>query len=246
MKSMCAKNNSKSVDFKTFGSKGSSLGKYQQTMVGSKSLLSLIVYELFEMFVTPVPGSVGTQMRKCLYPYLFASCTSNLTSGKNISTSRPKSIYIGSNVSIGEDVFLSVKKRGGVIRLDDNSIVGEKTVISCSGGEVRIGAGSQVENNCRLGSMLGLQIGKCCHIGSFTYIIGGAHAFNRVDIPIIDQPLACRGETIIADNVRIGKRVTVRDGLRIGEGARIEDDSLVLHDVPAGKRVSGVYTDRTA
>ncbi len=243
---MRAKNTSKSVDFKTFANHGSPLGKYQQTMVGSTGILALIVYELFEMFVTPVPGNIGLLLRRCLYPYFFASCAGNLKSGKNISAARPNSIYIGENVSIGERVSLSVKKSGGVIRLDDDSLLGAETVISCNGGEVRIGAGSQVQKHCRLGSMLGLQIGKNCHIGSFTYIIGGAHAFDRVDIPIIDQPLACRGETIIADNVHIGERVTIRDGLRIGNGACVENDSLVLHDVPAGKRVSGVYTDRTA
>ncbi len=239
---MSVKNTGKGVDFKTFANHGSPLAKYQQTMVGSTGLLALVVYEMFEMFVTPVPGRVGLYLRRFLYPYFFASCAGKLRCGKNIAVSRPRSIYIGENVTIGDRASLSIKKSGGVIRLGDGSVLGEETVISCSGGEVSIGAGSEIEENCRLGSMLGLQIGKCCRIGSFTYIIGGAHAFDRVDIPIVDQPLSCRGETIIRDNVRIGKRVTIRDGVRIGEGACIADDSLVLHDIPAGERVSGVYT----
>ena len=219
---------------------GSALRKYQQTVTGGDSWLALVKYEFIECCVTPVPGCLGRFLRSVFYPFLFASCSCTAKIGKNLTLQQPSKISLAARVVIEDLVTLNVKGQGEGIIIKEDVRVGVKNILSCPGGLVIIGAGTIIESQCRLGSLKGLIIGHSCYIGPRAYLIGAAHAFDRLDIPIIQQPQTCRGETIIGDHVKIGSGVTILDGVRIGNRAYIADGSLVLNDVPDDVSVQGV------
>jgi acetyltransferase-like isoleucine patch superfamily enzyme len=219
---------------------GNPVRKYQQTVIGVDGWLTLLVYELVECCITPVPGCLGRFFRSVFYPFIFASFSRTGKIGKNLTIHQPVKISIADRVIVEDFVTLKVKGEGEGISLHKDVCVGGKCIISCSGGTIVIGEGTVVEKECRLGTLKGLFIGECCHIGSRTYMTGASHAFDRLDVPIIQQAKTCRGETIVGDHVKIGCGVTILDGVKIGNYACIADGSLVLKDVAAFSSVQGV------
>ena len=219
---------------------GSVLQKYRRATVGSKGLMFLVAYELIIAGTGSLPGNLGTRLRSIFYSMLFMQVGKNLIIGRNCSMKRPHLIEIENNVMLGDNVSLDVKRDGLGIRICDDVVVGPGTIFSCPGGRIILGKETKTGRCCRLGSLLGLTVGKGCTIGDYTYIVGAGHKFDSLDRPIIDQPLTCKGPNFIGDNVTIGDEVTVLDGVQIGENVHVASGSLVISDIAAGSRVSGV------
>jgi len=213
---------------------------YQIAVTGRASLGLLLLHELIQCCVTPIPGKAGSVLRSLFYPLVFKNFARSAVTGKDLSLYQPGKIRVAAHAIIEEGVSFNVKRRGVGITVGKAVHIGKFTILSCPGGQIIIEDGSVIGANCRLGSLLGLEIGKGCFIGRGSYVIGAAHAYKSVDIPITKQPLTCRGKTIIADEVRIGNNVTIRDGVTINKGARIGDGALVLRDVAEKTVVQGV------
>jgi len=203
-------------------------------------LYDLFFYEFIECCISPIPGKLGRFLRSFFYPALFQRCSRSVNIEKNLTIYQPSKICLSANVEIEESVTLNVKGSGQGIILKDKVKIEKETILSCPGGKIIIGEGTKIGQKCRLGSLLGLEIGQNCIVGKESYLIGAAHSYSSVDEPIIQQPLTCRGKTIIGDNVNIGSGVTIRDGIRIGNGATIANGSLVLIDVAGDTNVKGV------
>ena len=77
----------------------------------------------------------------------------------------------------------------------------------------------------------GLRIGNNCLIGGGSLICGVNHGFERLDIPIREQPTESRPITI-GDNVWLGMGTIVLPGVSIGRGAVIGAGSVVTKDIP--------------
>lgn len=219
---------------------GNPVRKYQQAVVGVDSWFLFVLYELIECCITPVPSIIGRFLRSFFYPYIFNFFSRTGKIGRDITIHQPCKISIFDGVVIKDNVTLKVKGEGKGIILQENVFVGEKSIISCSGGIINIGIQTRVDKECRLGTFKGLRIGNNCQVGNQTYITGAGHAYSRLDLPMIQQDKVCRGETIIGDHVIIGARVTILDGVKIGDYAQIADDSLVLHDVAPCSFAKGV------
>ncbi len=219
---------------------GSVVHRYRQTVVGKQGWGKLLLYEFVELFIQPFAGQIGKYGRRVFMPFLLANFGSKVNIGINVAMRRPGCISIGSHVKLSDSVTLNIKDDGLAIILEDNVIVGEQTIFSCIGGELSIGEETVIGDRCRLGSKMGLTVGRNCAIGRKTYIVGASHAYNRLDKPIIDQNITCKGPSFIGDSVTIGQGVTLLDGVRIGDHAVICDGSLVNHDVEPGWMVGGV------
>jgi acetyltransferase-like isoleucine patch superfamily enzyme len=219
---------------------GSSLHKYKLATVGDRGYLRLALYEVLLLAAGSMAGGIGISLRRLCYPLLFRYVGSSVVFGLDCSFRRPHCIELGDNVSLGAQVALDVKDEDATIILGSNVTVGEATIFSCPGGRLSIGEGTVIGHYSRLGSLMGLTIGRGCAIGDYTYIVGAGHASDSLERPIIEQPTTCRGPSRIGDRVAIGDRVTVLDGITIGDGARVESGSLVVRDVPPESRVAGV------
>jgi serine O-acetyltransferase len=86
----------------------------------------------------------------------------------------------------------------------------------------------------------GLYIGHIggVHISPFAIIGKNCDIAHRVTIGA--SGMGRQGAPVIGDNVYIGTGATLVGGLKIGDGARIAANTLVIDDVPAGATVMGV------
>jgi acetyltransferase-like isoleucine patch superfamily enzyme len=219
---------------------GSMFRRYCETTVGNYCLSDLVKYELVTMMINAAPCRMRQAARRHLYPLIFGHVGRRTIFGEKLIIRRPNRITIGNDVSIEDEVSLDVKGEGEGITIANGVTIGAGTIVSCTGGYIRIGGGTRIGRRCRLGSSLGLEIGEHAVFGDECYLVGAAHAYDRKDIPIIDQPLTCRGPNHVGNQVRIGKGVTVRDGVRIGDDAIVKDDALVINDVPDNAVVAGI------
>lgn len=70
-------------------------------------------------------------------------------------------------------------------------------------------------------------------------VIGGNHAFDRIDIPINQQGEGKQGTIIIEDDVWIGASAIILTGITIGKGSIIAAGSVVTKDVKPYSIVGG-------
>lgn len=220
---------------------GGTFQKYRSIATGmDRGIAFFLLNEMVIMLATSFPGMLGNKLRRLSYSLLCQEIGSTVHIGRECSLRRPQYITIKDGTRLGDGVSLDVKNDGKGIVLGKNVTVGHSTLFSCPGGIITIGEGATIGNYCRLGSLEGLTLGKNVTIDDASYIVGAGHAFDSLDIPIIKQNIVCKAPNFIGDDVVIGKRVTVLDGVTIGAGAQIKDDSLVNRNVPAAAVYSGV------
>lgn len=220
-------------------SQGSTLQKYRSTVVGNQSAIKFLLYEFSSTLLCPLPGTFGIRMRQLLMPFLFGYFGPKVIIRHNVTFRRPYQIRLGKGVFIESGVLLDVKSNTGLIDIHDDVHIGKNTILSCPGGTITIGKGTCIGEKCRLGSLEGLNIGKHSILNDSVCIIGAGHAHSSPDLPIIKQPLTCKGPTIINDYVEIEKEVTVLDGIQIGTRAKIVAKSFINKNIASNDTASG-------
>lgn len=222
------------------GQKGSPLATYRNLVIGEGGNAQLFLYECINFVCIPLKGWFGILIRRLMLPLIIGKAGKKLTIGANCTFRNGKKIIIGDHVVLEDDVSLDVKPGEKSMVLRDRVKIGSRTILNCGGGVIDVGEDSNIGSFCRLGVLEGLTIGRCCNMGDQSCISGAAHDFSRTDIPIIQQPLTCKGHTSIGDFVTIGERVTLLDGVSIGNNVTILSDSLVNRNIDDGLVVSGV------
>lgn len=84
-----------------------------------------------------------------------------------------------------------------------------------------------------------IYIGNYVMIAHNVMIIGGNHAYERVDIPIMLQGDGKQGDIIIEDDVWIGAGSIILTGVTINKGSIIAAGSVVTKSVPEYSIVAG-------
>jgi len=222
------------------GQNGSPISKYRRLTVGNYGYAHLILFEIINFCCIPLRGKFGVFMRKLVLPFIIGKSGQKLSIGTNCTIRNGKKFTIGNEVVIEDDVTLDVKPGDKKLIIGNRVHIGRRTIFNCSGGVVEIGENTVIGSFCRLGSLQGLTIGHHCRLDDNSCISGASHSFSRTDIPIIRQNLTCKGPTFIGNCVTIGKRVTILDGVKIGNNVTILPDSLVNRDIAEGLMVTGV------
>jgi acetyltransferase-like isoleucine patch superfamily enzyme len=104
------------------------------------------------------------------------------------------------------------------IRVGEDSLIGEYTVIRGQGG---------------------VTIGDRVYTSPLCQIIAVNHVFDDPKRPFVSQGITAQG-IVIEDDVWMGSASVVTDGVRVGQGAVIAAGAVVTHDVPAHTVVAGV------
>ena len=104
-------------------------------------------------------------------------------------------------------------------------------------GSIKIGNNVRINMGCFLVSHASLTIGNDCLIGEYTSIRDADHGTSK-DTLIRKQPHSAEAINI-ADNVWIGRGVTILKGVRIGTGAVVAANSVVTHNVEPYTIVAG-------
>ncbi|HEX2458007.1 MAG TPA: DapH/DapD/GlmU-related protein [Vicinamibacterales bacterium] len=225
---------------KEFGADRSRRARYAELVVGKPGLGALLRYELTMLVCSWVPGALGLLLRSKLYPGLLGRVGRNVAFGANVVLRHPHKIHIGDNVVIDDNCCLDAKgttNRG--IVLGDGVFLGRNTILSCKNGDIVLDEQANIGFNVEIFSAATVHVGARTLIAAYTYLVGGDHLFDRVDIPVLHQGRTARGIDI-GENVWLGAHVVVTDGARVGRDAVVGAGAVVVADVPDFYIAAGV------
>lgn len=138
-------------------------------------------------------------------------------------------VTAGQGVYIGKNCSLKGKEH---ITLEDAVTVRPYAQI-WSGGAVRIGRGSEIGERCRISIANSLNIGEKVLLLPNVYITDCDHEYRDLKVPVIDQGIVQKGQTVtIGDGSYIGINAVIVGNVKIGKHCVIGGNSVVTKDVP--------------
>jgi acetyltransferase-like isoleucine patch superfamily enzyme len=212
----------------------SALSRYREITYGQGGWLGFFAFELVTSLLGPIPGLMGVALRALLYRPFLGGIGSGTVIGRSVTIRNPRAITLGRRVVIDDHVVLDAKGAEDVgIRVGDEVVISRNTVLSCKGGAIAIGDGSNIAANCLFHAGAAVTVAPHVLIASYCYLVGVAnHRFERTDVPIIAQG---EGESLgiaVGTGAWLGARVTVLDGAHVGEGAVVGAGSVVTTPIP--------------
>ena len=182
-------------------------------------------------------------LRGSLLRHRFKECGGRLFIGKRTETFFLGQVTLGRNVYLGDYVYLNGLAREGMkigsnVRIREYGWIQASSSLSDTGVGLVIGDNTYIGPRCVLGAGGGIHIGHDVTIGAAVDLLAEDHRFEDADRPINEQGVNRRG-IVIEDDVWIGNRATVLDGVRVGRGAVIGAAAVVTKDVPPFSIVVG-------
>jgi len=223
-----------------FNERRSSADKYRELVIGQPGWWPLIRFELVMLLASTVPGALGLLLRSKLYPLVLGRVGRNVVFGQHVTLRHPHKIQIGDNVVIDDQCCLDAKgtdNRG--IAIGHGVFVGRNTILSCKNGDIVIGDHANIGFNCEIFSASRVTVGKSILMAAYTYLVGGDHLYDRIDIPVLEQGRTARGIEV-GDGVWLGTHVVVTDGSTIGRDAIIGAGAVVVGAVPDYAIATGI------
>jgi acetyltransferase-like isoleucine patch superfamily enzyme len=218
----------------------SALAKYQDLVVGSRSLWRLLAYELIVTCTSWVPGALGLVLRRIFYPLLLGRCGRNVTFGHGVVLRHPGKIRLGDDVVVDDLVVLDAKGTANEgITVGAGVFLGRATILSCKDGDIVLGDHVNIGFHSEVFSGSRVTVGRYGLFAAYTYLVGGGHAFDQQGVPVIEQPRTSRG-IALGENVWLGTGVKVLDGVRMGRDVVVGAGAVVTSDLPDGVVAAGV------
>jgi len=155
-----------------------------------------------------------------------------------------KQLRLGRWVRIGESCTLSAFGQEA-LQIGDRSGIGafSRLIVSSDysqpGKGIRIGERVGIGEYAYLGGAGGLEIGDDCIIGQYFSCHPQNHLFDHAEQAIRLQGVTQKGINI-GSNCWIGSKVTVLDGVSIGDGCVVAAGAVVTKNFPAGAVLAGV------
>lgn len=113
----------------------------------------------------------------------------------------------------------------------------EKGASFGSGFRLKIGDNSGIGINCHVPG--NIQIGSNVMMAPNCHVFSNNHAFDRIDIPMIEQGHTIQKQTVIEDDVWIGRQVIFTAGRIVKKGSIIATGSVLTKDFPEYSIVGG-------
>jgi acetyltransferase-like isoleucine patch superfamily enzyme len=233
-----------------FDEKRSKADKYRDLVIGRPGWGPLLAHELVTLVSGWVPGALGLFLRAKLYPRILRRVGRNVVFGVNVTLRHPHKIQIGDNVVIDDQCCLDAKGTDNQgITIGDGVFIGRNTILSCKNGDIVVDDRANLGFNCEIFSASRVRVGKSVLMAAYTYLVGGDHLYDRVDIPVLEQGRTARGIEV-DDNVWLGAHVVVTDGSRVGRDAIVGAGAVVVGEIPEFAIATGlpakVVRDRRA
>jgi acetyltransferase-like isoleucine patch superfamily enzyme len=209
--------------------------KYAQLVIGSDRFVDLVRYEMAALCASWVPGGLGLILRERFYRLVIGELGKNVVFGRNVTFRHPGKIRIGDNVVIDDNCTIDAKgssNRG--ITIGNGVFIGRNSTLYCKNGNLELRDNVNIGVNCTLASAHRLTVGQNTRIAGYAYLIsGGDWDYDDPTIKMIDQPTpVSKGPVVIGSDCWLGARVTVLDGVRVGEGTVIGAGSVVSTAIP--------------
>jgi acetyltransferase-like isoleucine patch superfamily enzyme len=224
------------------GDSSSAFKKYRILLSGSDALIPWFILELYTAFISPLPGIIGLGLRSLYSKFIFASVKGRPAIERGVTIRNPGSITIGKGVIIDQGAVLDAR-RGGEhqpeISFGDNCFIGALSMVLAKGGSIHFGSGVNVSTYTRIASEGLIEIGDSVLISSYCYIGPGNHRFDDPEKPIMEQGMEQGRGIKIGSNCWIGTKVTILDGVTIGNNVIVGAHSLVKESIPDNAIVAG-------
>jgi acetyltransferase-like isoleucine patch superfamily enzyme len=140
-------------------------------------------------------------------------------------------IRLDNNVMIERDVMLHAGDHNSFIDIGNGTWLFYHSMLSASGGWIRIGSNCTVNSFAVLYGHGGLEIGNGVRISAHVIIVPMNHIYNNPSIPIWMQGETRKGIKV-EDDVWIGAGAKILDGVTIGRGSVIGAGAVVTGDIP--------------
>jgi acetyltransferase-like isoleucine patch superfamily enzyme len=223
-----------------FDERKSKADKYRDLVIGRPGFGALVTYELVTLVSSWVPGALGLFLRSKLFPLVLGRVGRNVVFGVNVTIRHPHRITIGDNVVIDDGCCLDAKgtdNRG--IAIGNGVFVGRNTILSCKNGDIVIDDRANIGFNCEVFSASRVRVGKSVLMAAYTYLVGGDHLYDRIDVPVLEQGRTARGIEV-DDNVWLGTHVVVTDGSKVGRDAIVGAGAVVVGEIPEFAIAAGI------
>lgn len=148
-----------------------------------------------------------------------------------------RQLVLAHNARIDPRAFIA---RGGAIYIGENSIVRAGTMLLPSGGSIKVGARSSLNQYVVINGEGGVKIGNDVMIAAFCSIFAANHVIDKVDIPMRQQGMSTKGGIVIEDDVWLGTHSVILDGVTIGKGSVIAAGAVVNKNVEPYSIFGGV------
>jgi acetyltransferase-like isoleucine patch superfamily enzyme len=164
--------------------------------------------------------------------------------GSGVSFQFVGKMKFGKFVRIDKHTFLSALGRVG-IEIGSNSGIGAfsrlivSTTFNNPGEFIKIGSNVGIGEYAYLGGAGGLEIGDGCIIGQYLSCHPENHLFDDLHAEIRQQGTSRKGIQI-GKNCWIGSKVTVLDGVSIGNGCVVAAGAVVTSSFPENSVIGGV------
>lgn len=222
-----------------FSAKKSALAKYRELVVGRGGFFALLKYELITAF-SYCPGAVGLFVRSKLYPGLLGSCGRGVVFGTGVVLRHPHKIRLGDNVVVDDHCVLDAKGQSNEgITIGNGVFIGRNSILSCKNGDIVLHDEVNIGFNCEVFSGAKVEIGARVMLAAYAYVIGGGHAYDRVDVSPLEQARTAVGVTI-GEGAWLGAGVKVLDGTSVGAQSIVGAGAVVTRDIPAHSIAAGI------
>jgi acetyltransferase-like isoleucine patch superfamily enzyme len=157
--------------------------------------------------------------------------------GKGVTCIFPSFLTTGNDVTIGEYSYLHCLAEKGV-KIGNFSSIDRNLWLHCGGtpqsyghGYFELGDHSFIGCNAVIGAGGGIKIGNHVLIGQCVNFHAENHQFGDGSLRINQQGVTYQG-IVVEDDVWIGSKATILDGVVIGQGAVVGAGSVVTKSVP--------------
>lgn len=163
--------------------------------------------------------------------------------GRRARVKCPGMMRFGRTAKLSADTYVDALSSDGIV-VGSNFSLGRGAAIECTGTLKSLGKGLVVGSNVGIGSFSflgcagGITIGDDTITGNFVSMHAENHVFDRLDVPIRLQGVTHRGIRI-GKNCWIGAKVTVLDGVDIGDNTIVAAGAVVGAGKYEGNAVYG-------
>lgn len=164
--------------------------------------------------------------------------------GKRVGFFNLSKIKWGQFLRLGNDVYISALGKKGV-QFGDNVSIGafSRVIVSASmnnmGEQIKIGNNVGIGEFAYLGGAGGLEIGDECIAGQYLSCHPENHNYENPHISIRHQGVSRKGIKI-GKNCWIGSKVTILDGVEIGDGCILAAGSVITKSFPKNSIIAGI------
>lgn len=195
--------------------------------------------------VIRIVGSKGV----CLLRGLFLSIGFKrrdfpVFAGRNVRIRFAERIISGACLTLEEDVTLNALCKSGIV-FGRNVTLRKGTTIDCTGVIRELGEGLVVgdyvgmSDGCFIQVRGPVRIGSHVMFGPGVSIFSENHGFSDPDRLLLEEPTIRKG-VVIEDNVWVGAKAIILDGVTVGTGSIIAAGCVVTKNIPPYSIVAGV------